>query len=49
MRFTPSGNTYASGGDDGTIRIWTFASGGEAGEAAAASEPVDKEAEKENL
>ena len=42
MRFTPGGNTYASGGDDGTIRIWAFATSAEGGGDAAADEG-DKE------
>ena len=37
VRFTPDGKTYASAGDDGTIRFWTFAEAGAEGGGAAAS------------
>ena len=39
VRFTPDGKTYASAGDDGTIRFWTFAAEGEATVGAPSSAP----------
>ena len=41
VRFTPDGKTYASGGDDGTIRYWTFA---EAGSEEGTSESAEEKA-----
>ena len=45
-RFTPDGKTYASGGDDGTIRFWTWAEA-ESAEAYAAENMICGDAVEE--